>query len=384
MTTKPRSDGLEAYIDRDELARALARASTAVDRSGVHNASHVLIAPTEAGLQLTATDTEIAYTGTVAANIEHEGLRLTVEAKALLAVVRSLPEPTVRLAQVARDWLEIRSGAARFDLPAGQADAFPEPPPCEADDATTIEAVDLLRMVSQVAHAVSEDDARYGLNGAAMEIVSVGDEKRLRLVATDGHRAAYSETRVDVVPAIPPRLLVPRKALAAMRKLLAGGERVGVAFGDGCMRLSLASETLWFRLIDGEFPDYSAVLPTERQASADLSRDALVGAVDRATVLLGKQLARGIQLSLQETDTVALSVMVPDSGRLHETLPATVQGDAMTVQLAARFLADALAAMGGSRVVVELAGDLRPVLLRDPESDGALFVVMPQRMEEAP
>lgn len=384
---------LSLYADRDELSRALQRASTVVDRKAtIPLCACVLLDATDSGVQLTATDTEIAYVGELTANVETPGT-IATDARALLAAVRSLPDPTVRLAVVRAGRLELRSGAVVYELPTLPADDFPPLPTAPDGEAIVLPSAELRRLVVSTTYAVAQDDVRYGLNGAHVEVVAApaapapGTTRaaptapaaalRLRMVATDGHRLGLAETPIVAAPSIPPRTLIPRKALAALRKLLDGDSDVVVQWGNGSLRVGLARERLWCRLLDGEFPDYSAVIPVSSLTTATVGRAELTAAVARARVVSDT----GALVALQGADTVAVSAESVDAGRVHETLAAQVAGEPVTIKLSPAYAADALGALAGERVRIETTGPLAPCVLRDPERDDVLCVVMPLRQE---
>src|SRR5687768_7488927 len=253
---------MDLYIDRDELGRGLARVQGIIERRSTHPLlSHVLLHAREGGLRMTATDTEVAYIGDLQGNVEKGG-QLAVDAANLFQIVRSLPEPTVQLTTAGNKRLEIRSGRSQFKLPGYAAEDFPALPAFDGKGQATMAEGALRRLVEQTSFAVATDDVRYGLNGAHIEERDGTDGKVLRIVATDGHRLSAAETPFEGEIALSPRMLVPRKALAVIRKLLEGhDEVVEIAFGEGAVRITRPGQTFWFRLLDGEFPDYERVVP---------------------------------------------------------------------------------------------------------------------------
>ena len=217
---------MDLFIERNELARGLARVQGIVERRSTSPMlSHVLLHAHEGGLRMTATDTEVAFIGELAANVEGQG-ELAVDAGSLFQVVRKLPEPTVHLKAVAGQRLEITSGRSLSKLPGVAAEEFPPLPAFDAKGTATIASGELKRMVEQTSFAVATDDARYGLNGVHVEPL---EGSMVRFVATDGHRLSAAQAAYQGELAISPRMLVPRKALAVLRKLLDGGDEPRVA-----------------------------------------------------------------------------------------------------------------------------------------------------------
>ncbi len=370
---------MDLYIDREELGRGLARVQSVVERRSTQQVlSHVLLVAREGGLRVTATDTEVAFIGDLAANVSKPG-QLAVDAANLFQVVRSLPDPTVQLVGAAGNRLEVRSGRAAFKLPGIAAEEYPPLPAFDVTGTAILAGAELRRLVEQTSFAVATDDVRYGLNGVHMEQVTTPDGARLRMVATDGHRLASAECAFDGTFAVSPRMLVPRKALTVLRKLLEGDESIEVAFGTGAIRLARPGQMFWFRLLDGEFPDYRAVVPAEGQHRVILDREA-ISAVLRRVAILVQDRARAVRFAFSEGE-LEVDVANADRGEIRETLPVELEGKPLTVGFNARYLGEVLGAVRGDRVSFELAHPLAPCLVKGLGDDRAFFIVMPMRLD---
>jgi DNA polymerase-3 subunit beta len=371
---------MDLYIDRDELSRGLARVQGIIERrSTFPMLSHVLFSAHGEGLRITATDTEVAYIGELASNVQKTG-DLAVDAVNLFQIVRALPEPTVRLAAVPGNRLDVSSGRAQFRLPIAAASEFPAMAAFDARATLKIKEGALRRLVEQTSFAVAAEDHRFGLNGAHLEDRSRDGKTILRVVSTDGHRLAASEAEVEGAIALPPRMLVPRKALGVLRKLLEGDDEiVELAFGDAAVKLARPGQTFWFRMLDGEFPDYEAVVPKESKHRVMIGREELSATLKRVAILVQDR-ARAVKFAFNDGE-LEISVHNVDRGEITETLPIELDGQPFAAGFNVRYLQDVLASLSGSAVKIEMAHALAPALLRDPERDEAMFVVMPMRLD---
>lgn len=371
---------MELYIDRDALARGLARIQGIIERRSTHPVlSHVLLHCRDGLLRMTATDTEIAYIGDLSANVTTGG-EIAVDAAGLFQVVRALPEATVHIHAVEGHRLEVRSGRAFFKLNGVAAEEYPTLPPFEASGTAKLKERDLLGVVDRVAFAVASEDGRWGLNGAHVEERVVDQERRLRMVATDGHRLASSEAPFEGDFSFTTRMLVPRKALGVMKKLLESSDELAeLDFGDGALQLRQKHHTVWFRLLDGEFPDYNAVVPKESKHAATVRRADLGSTLRRVGILVPER-SRPVRFAFGESE-LEVRVQNVDRGEVVETLPIELEGDDIVVGFNARYLQDILGAVGGDRLMLELAHPLAACLIRDPEDASCFFVVMPMRLD---
>lgn len=371
---------MELYIDRDALGRGLARIQGVIERRSTHPIlSHVLLHARDGELRMTATDTEVAYIGDLAANVSTGG-ELAVDAAGLFQIVRALPESTVHLTSTDNHQLEVRSGRAFFKLVGVAAEEYPALPPFETKATAELAEGELKRVVEQISFSVASEDVRWGLNGAHMEERATDTERRLRFVATDGHRLACAETPFEGEFAFTQRMLIPRKALAVMKKLLESGDTsVHLDFGDGGLQLRRPGQTFWFRLLDGEFPDYRAVVPTESKHTAILRRTELAATLRRVGLLVADR-ARPVKFGFSEEE-LQVEVHNVDRGEVRETVPCELEGESVTVGFNAKYLQDILGVLAGDKVVLELAHPLAPCMVRDPETDASFFVVMPMRLD---
>jgi DNA polymerase-3 subunit beta len=317
--------------------------------------------------------------GELEANVQAGG-EVAVDAASLFQVVRALPEATVHLKLGDGNRLQVQSGRAEFKLLGVGAEEYPALPPFEAEATAALSAGELARLVEQVQFSIATEDVRWGINGAHVEEADVDGERRLRFVATDRHRLAVSEAPFEGETRFTPRMLVPRKALSVLRKLLeVADEQVQLDFGEGALQMRREDETFWFRLLDGEFPDYQAVLPSDHKHTAMVRRSDLASTLKRVSILVPDR-ARPVRFAFQEAE-LQVEVHNVDKGEVHESLPIELDGEPITVGFNARYLVDILGVLQGDRVCLQLAHPLAPCLVTDPEDGTARFVVMPMRLD---
>lgn len=372
---------MELYIERDELIRGLSRVQGIVERRPTTQAlSHVLLQARDGGLVMTATDTALALVAEYAATVEEPG-ELSVDASHFFQIARSLPEPTVHLRSAPGNRLSIRCGSAEFTIVGMGAEEFPPLPTRDDRAALEVSGGDLRRLIEETVFSVSPDDNRYGLNGAHLEEVTVdGGATRVRVVTTDGSRLSVSEAPFQGDFGMGRRMLLPRKALGEIRKLVeAEGEAWKIAFGERSATFSTASLTLMVRLIDGEFPNYRQVLPKSVHRTVRVPREAFAAALKRVAIVASDR-NHSVRFAF-EPDQVVLTADNVDLGNARETVPAELDGEPLYTGFNVRYFQDILSATRGDQLQLELVDVLEPCIVRIPERDDALFVVMPMRLD---
>jgi DNA polymerase-3 subunit beta len=367
---------MDLFIDRLELARALASIQGIVERRPTQLAlSHVLLHASSAGLRLTATDTEVAFIGDLQANVSTPG-DLAVDASNLFQVIRTLDDPTVHLKRSEGDRLEVRGGRAVFRLPGIVAEDYPALMAFEARGQASMSSQDLRRLIDQVSFAIASDDQRYSLHGAHVELAG---PNRVRFVATDGHRLSIAEAPYEGTIGLPPRMLLPRKALTALRKLLdANNDVVELSFGENAVQVARPEQRLWFRLLDGEFPDYKAVIPQSSKHVALCDREALNTALRRMSVLAHDR-SKPVRFSFEDGELV-MDVRSTDRGEVTDRVVADLEGDPIQVGFNVRYIQEILGTISAEQVRIELSEALGPARILGRGDENAYFVVMPMRL----
>jgi len=371
---------MELYIDREELIQGLNHVQGIVERRSTNRIlSNVLLAAKENVLTLTATNTEVTYIGELAGNVVVPGA-ITVDGTHLFQISRSLPDNTVHMKLGKQQRMEVESGSAWFKVHGLPAEEYPPITHFNEGDGVSLKAKDLRWIIERCSFAIAGEDNRYGINGAHLEKVDEGNGSKLRMVATDGHRLSYAAVEFEGDFAMPDRMLLPRKALGELKKLCDNSEdAVKISFGENGALVTLPTARFFFRLIDGEFPDYRQVVPTSFQRQARISRSVLVDALKRVGLLAADR-TRPVRFGFDE-NTLTVSTQNVDIGESREELPMELDGGALELGFNARYFLDVLAVIDSEQIVIELGDSLSPAIVRAPEDTESVFVIMPMRLD---
>jgi len=382
---------MELKIGVQELVRALARSQGIAERkTTMPILAHVLLDASKDGvLHVSATDLDISVSSDHPCAVAASG-RVTVPARQLYEIARSLPENEAVLKRAANNYLEIRSGTAEFRLVGLPAEDFPALPRFETVPFVTVDPKELLEMIELTAFAVSSDETRYNLNGVFFEPGAAEESGPavLRAVATDGHRLALAERPIGGDFHMKKGAILPRKGLAEMKKLLTeGGEgETKLGFVENSAVLQRPGAKLVMRLIDGVFPDYRQVIPKQGEKVFTIGRERFLDTLRRVSLLSGDK-AHAVKLELAPGLLKVLS-QSPDLGEAREEVPVVYEGEALKIGFNARYIIDVLQALAtldpvaGQDVVVELADDLSPGVVRPAGESKIRYtaVVMPMRI----
>ena len=338
--------------------------------------ANVLIEARKAQVRITATDLEVGVRGEVEGEVEKEGT-VTVNAKKLYEIIREVPMEQVQVRRLENEWVEIKSGKSVFKVVGMDAREFPQFPKFDSKALSTMPASTVREMIEKTIFSVSTDETRYALTGVFVEEADAG---KVRMVATDGHRLAFEERAVGSF-GLSKGIILPRKGLAELKKLLEAGENgvVSIGFREN-MGLAIKDKVeLFMRLIDGDFPDYTKVIPKGNPNVAKVDHDELLQALRRVSILSNERY-KGIKMEFNDS-RVAISANNPDLGEAAEEIEAEYNGKPLSIGFNARYVIDVLGVLGDEgEIDIELKDELSPSVIRKAGEEGYLYVLMPMRL----
>ncbi len=341
--------------------------------------SNVLLSASGDGLQLKATDLDLEVTEITPADIGQKGAT-TLPAHTLYEIVRKLPDGAqVSLEAGDNGQLQLRSGRSRFNLQSLPEGDFPDLATGDLTHTFKIAAPELKRLIDKTQFAISNEETRYYLNGVFMHVAEVDGQAFLRAVATDGHRLARLETPAPSGAVGMPGIIIPRKAVAEVQKLIEDPEaEIGVELSSTKIRFTIGPVVLTTKLIDGSFPDYARVIPTQNDKFLTVERKDFAEAVDRVSTISSER-GRAVKLAVSEGKLV-LSVTNPDSGSAVEELEVDYDGGALEIGFNARYLLDIAGQLDSDTALFKMNDSGSPTIIMDRDGASALYVLMPMRV----
>lgn len=350
--------------------------STVERRNTMPILANVLIEATGNAVRLTATDLEVGVRASLEGEVVEEG-KATANAKKLYEIVRELSEPTLELTGQKNHWVEVRSGKSVFKIVGLDPREFPAFAEREGRRLCECPATIIGDMIDKTIFSISSDETRSNLNGAFCEQTETG---RVRMVTTDGHRLSLVEREIGNL-GLNKGVIVPRKGLVELKRLVDDAEdgTVALGFGDNMAFAVRDNVELFMRLIEGEFPDYSKVIPEDCTSQARVDQGDLLKALRRVS-LLSSDRYRGIKFELNENQLL-ISANNPDLGEAVEEMDVEYRGEGLSIGYNARYLLDVLGVLGQEASVdVQFKDEQSPTVLRKEGDASFLYVVMPMRL----
>jgi len=373
---------MEFTVNKQDIVASLYKAQGVVDKKSTLNIlSHVLIeSVSNTEVRFTCTDYDVVLTGTIRAEVSQPG-KVAIGAKNFYEVVRALPDEPIHLSRLDNDWVELSCGSAQFRLAGLPADDFPEQTDPDGLKFAVLPKELLADMVDRTLFSASNDESRASLNGVYVDMVRQGDEIRLLMVSTDGHRLSKSESLGGKAEQFnePAKAIIHRKAISELKRCLEGtSESVQVAFSRGNVYFAMDETMLQVRELEEVFPDYSRVIPESNQIQLSLNRMRFHDTVRRIATLTSSK-THILRFEI-EPGKLILRSSNPEAGEGRDELPIDYNGEALHVGFNYRYLLDVLSVLEGENVTFSINDQYSPGMITSPDDEGSLFVVMPMRI----
>jgi DNA polymerase-3 subunit beta len=364
---------MEVTLNRDAFLKGLQMVQNIVEpRQTLPILANVLLETDTDTVRLTATDLEVGARVSVPARVAGKGA-ITVSARKLAEIVKELPAADLNLRTQDNASVALKCGTASYKLVGMAPDDFPPVVPAEKATWLKIDGKTLREMLAQTSFAVSHDETRYALNGVLFALAG----KDARLVATDGHRLAMAKRSLGNVGNATTGI-VPRKAITEIMRVLGTGEDVEIALTENQFVLQMPNFMMTARLIEGQFPNYEAVIPKAHPGKLLISRAALTSALRRVAVM-AEERNKPVKFVLGPA-TLKLSASSQDLGEAEETLDVDYAGAEVTIGFNSRYLLDAMSPVEKDQVVLEFKDGLSPGVIRSADDEGYCCVIMPMRI----
>ncbi len=366
---------MKFQIEKENLLNPLQQIIGAVEKRQTMPAlSNVLLRTTENSLTLTATDLEIELVSQIAMIVDEPG-EITVPARKLLDICKSLPNEALINFTVNDNKALVQSGRSRFSLATLPANDFPALDAINSVYEFEITQKTLRDIIDKTAFAMAQQDVRYYLNGLMLEVSA----NYLRAVATDGHRLAYCEKETSADIADIKQVILPRKGVLELVRLLGDTDDiVKITLGSNHLQVEFNELRLTSKLIDGRFPDYNRVMPTDCNNVMTADRDQLRQALIRASILSNEKY-RGIRLIL-EKNLIKLQAQNPDQEEADVEQEVVYSGDDIEIGFNVNYMLDVLNVSNSEMVQAALRDSNSSFLLTYPDQTDCKYVIMPMRL----
>ncbi|MEZ4705179.1 MAG: DNA polymerase III subunit beta [Bdellovibrionota bacterium] len=374
---------MKIQFDKNPFLKALQRVLTVAEKkTTMPILGNLLISAKEDHVVIQATDLEIGIQTKVKTTVKEAG-KICVPANHFVSIVKELPDTQGELVSTDQAWITLHSGKAQFKIAGVDAAEFPKMPSSSEISFSKIKTSTFKNAIDRTSFAICTDEMRYNLNGSLMETETLGNGKCVfRMVATDGHRLAYynSELGEGEEFELEKSVILPRKGIYELKKLLAdcNDDLVDLAVTQGNAVLQVGDTQLFMRLVVGEFPDYTAVIPKNNNKKLTLEKESFYQSLRRVS-LLSEGKSKCVKFGIHGQG-VLLRANSPELGEAEEEIQGEFDGGELNIGFNAKYVLDALGASHGDKVVFEFNHEQSPGVVRIPDDPTFFGVIMPMRV----
>jgi DNA polymerase-3 subunit beta len=359
-------------VSKDKLLEGLSIVQNVVStRTTLPILSNVLLQASEGAVRLTTTDLDVGVRGSVEAQVERSGAT-TLPARRLFSIVRELPAAEIYVDVDSKNLASIRSGPSYFKILGLPEEEFPPLPRFDDAKIFSIAQKDVKDGLKKTSYAISTDETRYVLNGT---LFSFKDNK-LTLVATDGRRLALVDLELEFPRSQEIDIIVPTKAVMELQRLVKDEGDVKVSIGENQIAFEINQTLLVSKLIEGNYPNYRQVIPSEAKERVTLERETLLNAV-RRVALLASEKSNSVKLSFSKGN-IDIVATTPDVGEARESLAVMYKGREFSIAFNPEFLMAPLRNLSTDEVYLDLIDEMSPGVIKI--AGPFLYVLMPMRL----
>ncbi|MBP7228382.1 MAG: DNA polymerase III subunit beta, partial [Longilinea sp.] len=332
--------------------------------------------------RLSATNLDLGITCWIPAQIAEEGA-VTLPARTFADLIGTLPNDAVTLnLNVRTQTVNVRCGSNSTDIKGIDAQEFPPIPVPDLQTGVELNVAEFKEMIQQVAFAASSDDARPVLQGVMMNVT--GSE--LTLAATDGFRISVRKSTLAEPAQKPISIIVPARALSELARIASDGEQtlvMNVPAERGQVIFHLKNAELVSLLIEGNFPDYRAIIPRSFKTHTVLSKGEFLNACKQAEII-ARESNNVIRLNLTPTPDgpgkVELSAQSEETGASQISVDANIEGPGLLIAFNVRFLREVLDVLRTPSVVLETNANNTPAVIKPVGDENFTHVIMPMHL----
>ena len=375
---------MKLNVSQQQFAHGLGIVSRAVSsRSTLPVLSNILIATDQGRLRLSATNLELGITTWTGAQVEDEG-STTVPARTIVDLITALPNVPVQLTlDTTTQSLNVVSGTSNTDINCIDAQEFPPIPTPDLTAGIQLSVADFKEGIQQVGFSASSDEARPILTGVL--ITMEGNE--MTMVATDGFRISVKKSILSQPAAATVSITVPARALGELARAAVNPEdsiTMVLPPSRGQVIFHMKDVEVVSQLIEGNFPDYRAIIPHTYKTRTVLPTETLLKACKQAEIIAreGTNVARVSINPTSETQpgTVELSATAEQTGSSEIAVDAAIDGVPLLIAFNVRYLREVLEIIKTANVSLETNAANTPAMIKMVGDDRFLHVIMPMHL----
>lgn len=362
-------------FERDLMIKEIAIAQEIISTKNVGSVlSNVLLIAENDQLVIKATDIKVNFQTSIPIEIEEEGTT-TIYCDKFMSILNSLNNYGLIEFNLIDNEATIKpvDKKINFKLKCISEEKFPDFIESENISYFEISSKDIKSMISQTSFAVSDDETRFFMNGVYFE----KKDSNLNLVATDGRRLSFATKNILSGINDFPSAIVHPKILNIISKY--GPE-------EGNILMSIIDKMIFFKfgnykfgsvLIEGNYPDYTRVIPKAQENSLIVKKNDLLQALKRVSLMVDKKAGK-ISFNI-DNDTIKIASSEYELGSAKEEIPCKINGANINLNLNIRYIEEPLKVINSEDIEIKYTSELKAITVKAISENECFHVVMPMQ-----
>jgi len=328
-------------------------------------------------LKITASDLETTMSVKISLTMSKDPGTIAIPARILLETLKTLPDIPVTFNINDENYaIELLAGEGKYKMSGHNGEEFPESPVIDDGNSFTVNSYILADAISKTIFATGNDELRPVMAGVYLEM----SDDKTSFVATDAHKLVrYSRT--DIKAEGLSSIILPTKPLHQIKNILGSQEvDVKIEYNPKNAFFAFGNVTLICKLIEGKYPNYSAVIPLDNPNKLQIERAPLLNAIKRVSIY-ANQSTHQIRFKISGKELVLSAEDIDYSNEARERLNCNYEGDDLEIGFNSKFMQEMLANISSKEIIIEMSQPNRAGLILPVENENAnediLMLVMP-------
>tara|TARA_S200000501_G_scaffold51493_1_gene41469 strand:- start:1190 stop:2305 length:1116 start_codon:yes stop_codon:yes gene_type:complete len=367
-------------ISRSDFFKTLSHLQGIVDKkNSLPILANILIEAKNTNLILSSTDMDISIIEKISCNVMEDG-STTINAQMLYDIVRKIDDNSeIEIISNNGKLLTIRSEGSRFSLACLPKEDYPLIEKGNTGIDIILNSKILYKLIDKTKFAISNEETRYFLNGLYFNVTNDSNKNIVTLVGTDGHRLAKFSHEIDGKIDQVSGVIIPKKTIYELSKLLSEIDvDINISISSNKVVFNIGEIIFISKLIDGSFPDYKRVIPTDNTNVLKISRDKLLSAVDRVSTIANEK-SPVVKFKLLK-NVLNLNTVNNESSTASEDLMINYNGDEIEIGFNSKYIMDIVNNLEDPEISINLKDNTSPIIAQENSNTNLVYVLMPMRV----
>ena len=372
---------MKLICEKDNILKALNSVTKAVaTKTTMPILEGILIQTNDNEVKFTTYDLEIGIEYVTNCEVKEQGATV-VNAIMFSEIIRRLPDSEIKITLDEKNLLVIECEGSLYKLATMNPDEFPELPQINIENSIEMEQNSLKDMIRKTIFAVSTEENRPIFTGCLFEIKN----NKLNVVAVDGFRLAWKskflQNKINDFSAV-----IPGRTLNEINKIMIDSYdtiKIGVAKNQALFEMENCK--IVTRLLDGEFLNYSSVIPENWETRIRVDKNTIQNCFERISLISSSSIEKEKKYPVKvNVDIGKVTISCTNqTGDAKEEMYVTTEGKNLEAGFNPKYFLDALRNIDDQEVFIDFGTSISPCIIRPVEEGGDyIYMVLPIRMKE--